>query len=373
MDLSWTWWSAPGIVVGLIAWAGAITLLRTAPENPVNRRLAAVLFVEGVWMQGTFFFNVGDEGVFRVLASIAVGGLAAIPFQYLAFLGAALDTPLVRPFRSRLAWALLSLASLIAFLSVVVAPSFFIGELYSPSWATFNFQFATLGTRAAQLHALASVIGLLASLHALLRAPRGTVSRSRAKWFAAAFGIRDLFNASWWMLYPVFRQVQFWGDFLSNIAPMIVALIYISFLTYAVLRVQLFDLDLKLKFAIRQGTVGAVIASGFFVGSEILESVIPVEGTLLGLIVAGIILLLLRPLQSLAERLANRIMRTVQDTADYRDGRKQEVYRATFEGAVVDGVLTDREREILAHVQRKLGIAPEKAEQLEREVASLFK
>lgn len=372
MDLSWTWWTVPGILMGWIAWAGAVVLLRTAPENPVNRRLAAVLFIEGVWMHGTFFFMVGNEAVFIVLASISVGALVAISFQYLAFLGAALDTPLVRPFRPGAAWVVLSFASLAAFLSVLIAPSLFIGDLYSPPWASLNFQFTTIGARAAQIHALVSVFGLVASLHALRRAPRGTVSRSRAMWFAVAFGVRDLFNAAWWGLYPVYRQLPFWGDFLSNIGPMIVGLLYISLLTYAVLRVQLFDLDLKLKFVIRQGTVGAVIAAGFFVGSELLESIVPVQGNLLGLMVAGVILLLMRPLQSLAEAFANRIMSTVHDTPNYRAGRKHEVYRATFESATVDGVLTEREREILAHVQGKLGIAPEKAQQLEREVAALF-
>lgn len=372
MDLSWTWWSVPGLLGGWVSWAGAAVLLRTAPENPVNRRLATVLLIEGAWMQGAFFFMIGNEQAFLVVASITVGALAAIPFQYLAFLGAAVDTPLVRPFRSGLAWGLLGLLSLAAMLFVVMAPEHFIGELYSPPWASLNFLFAPMGALAAQLHALASVLGLVASLHALKRAPRGTIQRSRAAWFAIAFGVRDLFNASWWTLYPTFRQIPFWGDFLSNIAPMLVSLLYIALLLYAVLRVQLFDLDLKLKFALAQGTVGAMIAGGFFVGSEWLESIIPVQSTILGLLVAGGIVLLLRPVQRVAEAFANRVMGGVQDTPAYRQARKQEVYRAAFEGAVSDGGLTDREREILTHVRDKLGISQGQAAQLELEVATLF-
>lgn len=372
MDLTWTWWAIPGFVGGLIAWAGAVVLLRTDRRSPVNRRLAAVLFTEGAWMQGTLFFMVGNEPAFMAMATVAVGALAAIPFQYLAFLGASLATPLTRPFRSGRAWGVLGTLSLGAFLFALLAPSRFIGELYSPPWAALNFYLAPLGVRAAQLHALASVFGLLASLDALRRAPRGTVARARARWFAIAFGARDLFNASWWTLYPLYRDIPFWGDFLSNIAPMLVALLYIALIAYAVLRVQLFDLDLKLKFALRQGTVGAVIAGGFFVGSEWLESIVPVEGTLLGLIVAGLIVLMLRPLQRLAQAFADRVMGGVEDTETYRQGRKHEVYRAAFEGAAIDGVLTDREREILAHVQEKLGIDAQQARELEREVASLF-
>lgn len=372
MDLMWTWWAVPGVLGAWAAWAGAVVLLRTASESPVNRRLAAVLVAEGLWMHGTLFFMVGNEAVFMGIAVVAFGANAAIPFQYVAFLGAAVDTPLVRPFRSRIAWALLGLASVGAFAFVVIAPSRFIGELYSPPWAALNFRLAPLGVGVVQLHALASVVGLIASLHALVRAPRGTVRRSRAAWLAAAFGVRDAFNAFWWTLYPVYRDVPFWGDFLSNIAPMIVALLYIAILTYAVLRVQLFDLDLKLKFALRQGTVGTVVAGGFFVGSEWLESVVPVEGTLLGLLVAGVIVLLMKPLQKVAEGFASRVMRGVRDTPEYREGRKGEVYRAAVEGAVGDGTLTEREREILTHVRDKLGISRERAGELEREVAVLL-
>lgn len=372
MDLMWTWWAVPGVVGGWAALAGAFVLIRTAPERSLNRRLAVVLCLEGLWMHGTIFFMVGDESLFLTIALISVGMLVAVPFQYLAFLGTALDTPLVRPFRSRWAWAALCLASLAAFVTVVVWPRLFIGETYSPPWAALNFLLAPWGERAVQFHSLTSLFGLVASLHAIVRAPKGTLMRSRARWFAAAFGVRDLFNASWWMLYPVARPIPFWGDFLSNIAPMIVALVYLALLAYAVLRVQLFDLDLKLKFALRQGTVGAVIAGGFFVGSEVLEAVIPVESTVLGLIVAGIIVLLLRPLQRFAEGFANRVMGGVTDTPDYVEGRKEEVYRAALEGAVVDGVMTERERRILRRVREQLGISEDIAARLERHVTAQF-
>lgn len=369
MDLTWSWWAVPGVVGGWAALAGAVVLLRTAPERALNRRLAVVLCLEGVWMQGTLFFLVGNEAIFTAIASVAVGALAALPFQYLAFLGRAVETPLVRPFRSRWAWALLGLASLAAFGAAILRPSLFIGELYSPDWAPLNFRFAPWGERAARIHSLASLFGLVASLHALWRAPRGTAARSRAKWFAIAFGVRDLFNASWWMLYPVARPIPFWGDFLSNIAPMLVALVYLALLAYGVLRVQLFDLDLKLKLALERGTIGAVIAAGFFVGSELLEAVIPVEGTVLGLGVAGIIVLLLRPLERFAEGVADRVMGGVRETPAYIESRKHEVYRAAVEGAVADGLVSEREREILARVRAELGIDEATAARLEREVA----
>ena len=285
--MSWTWWVVPGLTAALVAWAAAAILLRTRPDRSLNRRLAAVLFLEGLWMSSGVFWLVEDRELFLFIAGVGVAGMAAIPFQYLAFLGVALRTPLVAIGRSRTAFILLGLASGGAALAVLVYPEAFIGELYRPDWATWNFQFRPAGAVAAQILGLASLFGLVASLHSYRRARPGTAARSQAKWFAIAFGVRDLFNAAWWLLYPVVRPIPFWGDFISNQGGAYFTIVYILLLAYGVLRFQLFDLDLKLKLAIRRGTVGAVFAAAFFIGSELLERVVPVEGTLLGLTVAG--------------------------------------------------------------------------------------
>lgn len=130
--LSWTPWAVPGIVALLVAWSAAIVLLRTAPDRSLNRRLAFVLFLEGLWLGAMVFFMVEDPDVFRFIAAIAVAAMAALPFQYLSFLGLALDTRLVAPFRSRTAFILLGVASTTAGLAVLVWQSSWLGELYSP-------------------------------------------------------------------------------------------------------------------------------------------------------------------------------------------------------------------------------------------------
>ena len=67
-------------------------------------------------------------------------------------------------------------------------------------------------------------------------------------------------------------------------------------LGYAVLRFQLFDIGLKGKFVFKHSTVTALILGSFIVGSEILESLIPVSGIVLSFFVAIAILLMLRPI-----------------------------------------------------------------------------
>ncbi len=368
MQLEWTPWALPGMAGTAVAWSAAVVLLRTAPSRPLNRRLAAVLFAEGLWQAGFLLYLSEDPRVAMGFSAVAVGAMASIPFLYLAFLAVALDTPLVRPFRSRTSLVLLVLAALGTGGAVILYPHTFIGDIYRPPWAASNFVFRAPGARLAQVHGLASLFGLVASFHAFLRAGRGTHARSRAGWFAIAFGVRDLFNALLWTLYPVLRPIPFWGDLLANQGGAYISVLYVALMAYAVLQAQLFDLDLKIKFALERGTVGAAIAGGFFVGSEILESVIPVRGTILGLLSAAVIVVLLRPVQRFAEALAGRLMRGVEDSPDYRHSRKQAVYRAALEGAMEDGEITDRERSILRRLQEQLDLTAETAGRLEREV-----
>ena len=368
MGLTWTPWVIAPILALIVAWGAAIVLLRAAPDRSLNRRLAFVLFLEGLWLGGGLFFVVENPAVFLGIAAVVLAAMAALPFQYLSFLGVSLATPLVAPFRSRVAFVLLALASAAAGLWVLLSPSTFMGELYSPEWATWNFQFRPAGARIAQAHGIASLFGLVAALAAYLKAKSGTAARSRAKWFMIAFGVRDLFNATVWIFYPVLRPIPFWGDFVANQGGAIINVAYVALMAYGVLRAQLFDIDLKLKFALRQGTVGAVIATGFFTGSELLEAVIPIEGTILGLLLAGAIVLLLRPLQRFAEGVANRLMPGVQATPTYLESRKLEVYRATLEGTLEDGAITERERAVLNRLREQLGISSDEAEVVEREM-----
>lgn len=370
MGLDWTWWAAPGLFGAAVAIGAVVVLLKSGADRPVNRRLSVVLALEAVWLAGAVFWLIEEPDLARAVAAIAVGAMAAIPFQYLAFLGVALETPLVRPFRSRTAFLLLGLASIAAFLIPLIRPGAIMGPLYSPEWATWNWTYEPAGVWIAQAHGIASLFGLVAALHAFWRARRRPAARQRAMWFAIAFGVRDAFNAFWWISYPVLRPTPFWGDFLSNIGPSVVALLYIALLSYGVLRFQLLEIDLKIKFALEKGAVGAFFAAAFFLGSELLERVVPVEGTILGLLVAAAIVLILRPIQRVASGLANRLMGDVEDTPGYRQERRFELYRAALEGAFEDGRISKRERAILVRIRDQLGLDSSLAERLERELVS---
>jgi len=251
--------------------------------------------------------------------------MAALPFQYLRFLGVSLETYLLAPFRGRVGGAALVAFGSAAFLLVLLFPQSFISQPYSPGFAAWNFQLIDRGIAAGQLLGVAGLFGLVTAIHAYLRTPPGSAARDRAKWFAIAFGTRDAYVGVMLTLFSVIRPIEFWGDFVYNSGVALMYLLYMGFLTYGVLRTQLFDLELRIKVAFKWSTVASMIAGAFFVGSEVLESFIPLEGQLLGLVSAGLVVVALRPVQRMAEKVVGRLMPDVNPTPSYINERKTDV------------------------------------------------
>jgi hypothetical protein len=371
MDVfSWSPWGLASTITLIVAWVAAAVVLRTRPDRPVNRRLCVLLVLEGVFIgcSSGLLFMVDSAGAAFALGVIATAAMVALIPQYLSFLAAALQTPLVAPFRSRPAVLLLALLSIAGAAIVIAFPREFVTEPYQPTWAKWNYQLVGWGQRGSQLHGIVSIFGLVAALAAYLRTPVDTLRRRRAAWFAAAFGIRDAYAGVVQLLYPVIRPLDFWGDFVYNPGLGGIYLLYILLLTYGVLQAQLFDINLRVKFALRQSTVAAIITMAFFVGSEILENFVPVDGIVLGVIAAGACVLALRPLKRLATRFTDRVMRNVEDTPAYRDARKVDVYRTALEGILEDDLITEQERRVLDRLRAKLGLSEREAARLEAEI-----
>jgi hypothetical protein len=140
---------------------------------------------------------------------------------------------------------------------------------------------------------------------------------------------------------------------------------------FALLRHQMFGLELTAKRAVARGTVLGVIAGAFLLGSEYLETLIPLHGAILGFAAAGATSLALHPLQRGAGRLADRLFPGVEDTTEYRASHQREIYREAFEGILIDGTVTPKERRYMDGLRAGLGVAVEDAEAIEREVWAL--
>lgn len=140
-------------------------------------------------------------------------------------------------------------------------------------------------------------------------------------------------------------------------------------LGYGLLKYRLFDIDIKVKKGLARGIVAALGIGGFFLASEIAESFVAdrTGSTLMGLAVAGALVVLETRVTHAGRRLAQRALPRVEDSVPYLDARKVTVYRSAIESAGRDGTVTPRERTVLSILARELGLTPDDATRIERE------
>jgi uncharacterized membrane protein YebE (DUF533 family) len=140
-------------------------------------------------------------------------------------------------------------------------------------------------------------------------------------------------------------------------------------IAYGILRTQLFDIDLKIRWTIKQSTVASIFIAVMFMVSEGASQFLSDElGKVTGLLAAGVLMFFLAPLQRFAENVASKAMPKTKNTPEYAAHRKMQVYEAAVAEALPDGNISERERVLLNSLRDSLGILPVDAEALEREL-----
>ncbi|HEX2023009.1 MAG TPA: hypothetical protein VHH36_09850 [Candidatus Thermoplasmatota archaeon] len=380
-----------GTAAALVAFAMAWVVFRASPTRAVNQRLALVLVVEGLTIGTVNGVMLFFSDTFQAAPVIRVGlaaMLALVPL-YVWFL-ATLPTPMARVLRTRAATAVLvglalagALAGLLRmedFLVIEYDPVTDTGAPFATEWFV-RLQYAT---------AIVYVVGLVAAVLAR-RAADTETARRRASAFAVAFGTRDVlfalnvvYVALVIPLLPPHEEVfndpasllfspdSLLGELVySYAAPPFIVLVYVPLLAYGILKSQLFDIDLKIKWTVRQSTIGAIFLAAFLAGTSAAGEYLSSEyGFLVGGAGAGLLLFALAPIQRVAERVANRAVPHASGSAEYIAYKKFEVYRAAFEGVLEDGRVNAKERLMLTNLRAKLGLREDDAAALERDVMS---
>lgn len=309
----------------------------------------------------------------------------ATPFIYVAFAAAAIPARMLRPLRGpRVRIALLGCAALgVPFTFLAHSWALNGGEIVldgHPAWVpNLGFYFTMI------VAALVSfLLPLAAAIQAYRDAPAGSASKAASKRYLSAF---VLFDASTLGIVlsggiAVLFLVAFGiapADANDTMIVRISGALYLTFtlaqllaiflIARAVMRDQLVDFDLRVKWTLHRGTLAAIFVGVFFIVVAIAEQYLQRYGVIAGGIAVGILLFALRPLERLAQRLADTAMPTVQDSAEYRTTRRREIYRAALESALADGTITDKERAILATLADELGVGAVEALEIERDVA----
>jgi hypothetical protein len=142
----------------------------------------------------------------------------------------------------------------------------------------------------------------------------------------------------------------------------------VPLIAYGILRTQLFDIDLRIRWTIKQSTVAAAFIAVFYLVTEGADRLLESElGSWIGLLASAFLVFFLAPLQRFAERVASLAMPNTQNTPEYAAFRKLQVYEAALEEALPGGI-SEKERALLNHLRDSLGIAPADAATLESDL-----
>ncbi|HET6406190.1 MAG TPA: hypothetical protein VFH78_16245 [Candidatus Thermoplasmatota archaeon] len=140
--------------------------------------------------------------------------------------------------------------------------------------------------------------------------------------------------------------------------------------TYALVRQSLFDLDARLRFTLKQSTVGAVFVGVFFVASEMGTELVSARfGGLLGIGAAVLLMFAIAPLQLMAEKLARSALPAPPPGRDLPGDMRRDIYREQVALSWADGVLDRNERLVLERLREALGLSQEEAASIELDVA----
>jgi hypothetical protein len=347
-------------------WALAVVLFRVGAAGTVARKLAYLLVIEGfVLATAEFpefamqlpadFYDSRDTLIF-VLGLIHHAGDGLMIALYPPFLAVALNTKLTRPFAGKPMQIGLALAAAAMVIAVTLAPS--------P--ATYALIYGTM--------MLVFIYAFVVSIHAWLKASRGP-ARKRAGIFAIAFGVRDLgwslsYAISAWLMWTNTYPVE------PNVEVMVMKVVYalgtllaVPLIAYGILRSHLFDIDLKIRWTIKQSTLATVIVTLVFLLSEGADRLLSEElGNWAGLLAAAVVVFFLAPLQRFAESVASAAMPKTKNTAEYATFRKMQVYEEAVAEAQLEDGISDKERALLIRLRDSLGISESDAETIEQEL-----
>jgi hypothetical protein len=352
-----------GLIAIAMCWGFGVVLYRVGAAGSIARKLALLLIFEGLILvtagyvellliPGVDLSSRYPNLQFAVLVVHTLGDVALLAL-YPPFLAAAIQTKLTRPFGNpRMRIGL-----------VGVAVSIFVVVLFGPIEIGATLLYLMLF--------LLFTFAVVASIHAWHVAAPG-IARTRARIFAVAFGFRDV---CWGFIYAqgIYliaaglldqpEQASFYIIYASG------TFFAIPLIAYGILRTQLFDIDLRIRWTIKQSTLAAIIVTFIFLVSEGADRFLSAElGSFAGLLAAAVIVFFLTPLQRFAESVAGAAMPNTRNTPEYVAHRKMQVYEAALAEAQQEGGISTKERVLLNRLRDSLGISSADAEALEREL-----
>ena len=202
-------------------------------------------------------------------------------------------------------------------------------------------------------------------------------ARTRARSFALAFGFRDLcwgyvyLETVWGVWHGTSAEVPSDSADPTYLIYMLGTLLAVPLIAYGILRTHLFDIDVRIRWTIKQSTLAATVVAIVYALSEGASRLLSSElGNVAGLLAAALVVFFLAPLQRFAERVASAAMPNTHNTPEYAAFRKLQVYEAAVAEAQQGGGISQKEHALVNTLRDTLGISSTDADTLERELQS---
>jgi hypothetical protein len=386
MGLFWNPHSVVGFLAMILAFAMAAFVYFAAPGGQhANRRLSFILLLEGcaVGAGSALIYSVDTPALARASQAVSITAVLVLPAAYFYFLGT-IDSPLSRWINTRAGNAvafLMGAGSLGAFF--LFPENFLIGaEPVSYAGAKYDGIIGSWYSRFGYVRLAVLLFSFLVALHAFLRATTA-IGKRRAKAFAIAFGIWDAARMiTSFLFFTVFPRLAgdgdtiaatgTWTDFFGVYAYPITLILFAPLLALGILRTQLFEIDLKIRFTINKGALASGALLIFFVTSQLIEQKFQNDFGWVGGILAGGLFFLLSPVQKATERLAEKVMPGARGVGEMSTKERNRLYQEQLEFAFSDGNVSKKERMLLEHLRNRLGVERSEAQKLEKQFLASF-
>ncbi len=190
------------------------------------------------------------------------------------------------------------------------------------------------------------------------------LAKEKALAFVCAFGFRDL---AWAAVY--LSVVTGWVEKAPRLIDQLYVgptLIYIPIMTYGILKLQMLDIEIRLKSTIKNSVLAGMFVVLFYLISEGVNTLLSDQlGGLIGFAASALLTLFLTPLHRWADRFSSKLVSADIDNADYPASRSLQMYSAAVEETMAYGEITRGHISLLDRLKESLKVSQEDATRLE--------
>ncbi len=349
-------WGFTSIVAAIVSLLFAYFLWRTAVPTPVTRRFVVLLLIEIVTVLTSssglpllFNFNIPQE-TGLVLEIIHHVGDFLMLVLYPIFVAYALPIKILKPLTTPAGRYTLYTIGLVS-----LVPFFLVHFMIESDIEVDMLLYLAM--------VIMFVIIFVISL-AGVKLANTKLAKEKALAFVCAFGLRDLAWATvylaaatgWVEKAPILIDQLYVGP----------TLIYIPIMVYGILKLQMLDIEIRLKSTIKNSVLAGIFVVLFYLISEGANTFLSDQlGGLIGFAASALLTLFLTPLHRWADRFSSKLVSADIDNADYPASRSLQIYSAAVEETLAYGEITKGHIALLDRLKDSLQVSQDDATRLE--------